>query len=69
MGGVKVRTFGYLFMRLVVEPTPTHIYPLLRNWMYTTFYELSAFREKRYFTFITTTEYGSRMCSSESCFV
>ena len=41
MGGVKVRTFGYLFMRLVVEPTPTHIYPLLRNWMYTTFYELS----------------------------
>ena len=41
MGGVKVRTLGYLFMRLVVEPTPTHTYPLLRNWMYTTLYELS----------------------------
>ena len=57
MGGVKVRTFrGYLFMRLVVEPTPTHIYPLLRNWMYTTFYELSG---EAYFTFITTTEYDT----------
>ena len=55
MGGVKVRTLGYLFMRLVVEPTPTHTYPLLRNWMYTTLYELSG--EALFHFLITTTEY------------